>query len=107
VINLRTNLIVLFTFSFLLLGCGLPKEEEVSKNIEQGIKLIQSSSWDKSWDKSKNVEDYLHLLSYKYDKKKRKKINKHLVNLEHSISVLDKEKSEKEWKKIKQAWEEN
>src|SRR5690625_7963139 len=87
-----------------LAGCGMPKETDISKNIDKGIDTINESSIDQSWVHSKNVEDFLHLTSYKYDNKDVKKMNKHLDKLEESVVVLVKKKTKKEWKKVKKTW---
>ncbi|MGM8214923.1 hypothetical protein ACLIA0_05030 [Bacillaceae bacterium W0354] len=90
---------------FVLTGCGLPKEHEISNNIKEGIKKIEQNSWDQSWDHSKNVEDYLHLKSYKYEKKHIYKMTDYLDEIENAISVLNKEKTIKGWNKVKRLWE--
>lgn len=95
----------LFTLIIFLVGCGIPNEKDISNNIDQGIKKIEASSFNESWDYAKDVEDYLHLIHYKYDKKDLKKMDKHLTNLEHSLVVMDKKESEKEWKKVRKTWD--
>ena len=89
----------------LLQGCGIPEEKDISNNIDKGMEKMDESAFDESWDHAKSIEDYLHLIHYKYNKKDIKEMDNHLKKLDYSSVVMDKKKSEKEWKTVKKIWE--
>ncbi|GGB31350.1 hypothetical protein F3157_04135 [Virgibacillus dakarensis] len=57
-------------------------------------------------DETKNIDDYLYVISYRYDQKKVNKLNSHVDELEKSLIIMDKEKSKKTWNKVKKRWNE-
>ncbi|MGY0691686.1 hypothetical protein ACW2QC_02690 [Virgibacillus sp. FSP13] len=102
---MKKSCTVFILIVFLLAGCGLPKETEVSKSIHKGMTYTTQSSWDKAWDEVKNLDDYLHLLNYRLDRKKYKKMDQQVEKIGKTLIVMDKKKSMKKWKKLKKTWE--
>lgn len=84
----------------------MPKEEDISDNIQSGMKYTLEPLWYKAIDRAVNIEDYLHLTGYKYDTKEVNKMDKQVGELQNTLVIMDKEKSLKKWKKLKQTWEE-